>query len=265
MNEANNYSKGICRLSIIPVRALASDQSEQVTQLLFGDHYSITETSENKKWHKIKIHFDDYEGWIDAKQHYSITEDYFEQINNSDYKITLDYTSSILFKKQVINILIGSVLPISTSELFKIEEQLAFNGEAKSLNQKRNYDFLKMVAYRYLNSPYLWGGKTPFGIDCSGFTQQVFKIAGYKLQRDARVQALQGDPITSLDDALPGDLLFFKNKDGRINHVGILLEENEIIHASGSVRIDQIDTQGILDTAVNLYTHHLACIRRIIK
>src|SRR5690606_20867121 len=134
MDDTNSNSKGICRLSVVPVRALASDQSEQVTQLLFGDHYTITETSENKKWHKIKIYYDDYEGWIDAKQHYSINNDYFEQINNSDYKITLDYTSSILFKKQVINILIGSVLPISTSELFKIEEQLAFNGEAKSLN-----------------------------------------------------------------------------------------------------------------------------------
>ncbi len=265
MDESYYNAKGICRLSVVPVRALASDQSEQVTQLLFGDHYTITETTENKKWHKIKIYYDEYEGWIDAKQHYEITEEYFEQINNSDYKITLDYTSSILFKKQVINILIGSVLPISTSEIFKIEEQLAFNGDAKSLNQKRNYEFLRTVAFRYINSPYLWGGKTPFGIDCSGFTQQVFKIAGYKLQRDARLQALQGDPVEALEEAVPGDLLFFKNNNGRVNHVGILLEENEVIHASGRVRVDQIDSKGIVDTSTNLYTHTLSSIRRIIK
>lgn len=265
MDELKSFSKGICRLSIVPVRAQPADQSEQVTQLLFGDHYAIISTAENKKWHKIRIIYDDYEGWIDAKQHYSITEDYFEQINNSDYKITLDYTSSILFKKQVINILIGSVLPISTSELFKIEEQLAFNGEAKSLTQKRNYEFLKTIAMRYINSPYLWGGKTPFGIDCSGFTQQVFKISGYKLQRDARAQALQGDAVEDLTQAIPGDLLFFQNPEGRINHVGILLEENEVIHASGRVRIDQVDSAGILDTSNNLYTHKLASIRRIIK
>src|SRR5690606_13163275 len=265
MDELKNFSKGICRLSIVPVRAQPADQSEQVTQLLFGDHYAVISTAENKKWHKIRIYYDHYEGWIDAKQHYSITEDYFEQINNSDYKITLDYTSSILFKKQVINILIGSVLPISTSEIFKIEEQLAFNGDAKSLNQKRNYEFLRTVAFRFINSPYLWGGKTPFGIDCSGFTQQVFKIAGYKLQRDARLQALQGEPVEALEEAIPGDLLFFKNNNGRVNHVGILLEENEVIHASGRVRVDQIDSKGIVDTSTNLYTHTLSSIRRIIK
>src|SRR5690606_29575416 len=120
MREHDSNSKGVCRLSVIPVRASASDQSEQVTQLLFGDHYTIIEISENKKWYKISIFFDEYEGWIDSKQHYPIPEDYFDQINNSDYKVTLDYTSNILFKKQVIHILIGSVLPIATNELFKI-------------------------------------------------------------------------------------------------------------------------------------------------
>lgn len=257
--------KGICRLSIVPVRAVASDQSEQVTQLLFGDHYTITATSENKKWFRIKIFFDEYEGWIDAKQHYPISEEYFEQINNSDYKITMDYTSSILFKKQLINIVIGSVLPIATNELFKIEEQLAFNGEAKSLNQKREYEFLKLIAYRYINTPYLWGGKSPFGIDCSGFTQQVFKIVGYKLQRDARKQALQGDIVEGLSQALPGDLVFFKNPEGRVNHVGIFLEGNQVIHASGKVRVDKIDEKGIFNAETEKYTHLLATIRRIMR
>lgn len=265
MTAYNTFSKGICRLSIVPVRAIAADQSEQVTQLLFGDHYTITEISENKKWLRIKIYFDEYEGWIDAKQHYPISEEYFEQINNSDYKITLDYTSSILFKKQLINIVIGSVLPIATNELFKMEEQLAFNGEAKSLNLKREYDFLKTIAYRYINSPYLWGGKSPFGIDCSGFTQQVFKIAGYKLQRDARKQVMQGESVEGIERAKPGDLVFFKNTAERVNHVGIFLEGNEVIHASGKVRVDKIDEKGIFNQSEQQYTHELTAIRRILR
>ena len=259
------FSKGVCRLSIVPVRAVASDQSELVTQLLFGDHYTVTAVSENKKWLRIKIYFDDYEGWIDAKQHFPISEDYFEQVNNSDYKITLDFTSSILYKKQMINIVIGSVLPIATNELFKIEEQLAFNGEAKSLNLKRDFDFLKVIAFRYINSPYLWGGKSPFGIDCSGFTQQVFKICGYKLERDARKQVMQGEPVANITHAKPGDLAFFKNKEGRVNHVGIFLGENEVIHASGKVRVDKIDEKGIVDVDSEQYTHQLTAVRRILK
>lgn len=258
-------SKGVCRLSIVPVRAAAADQSEQVTQLLFGDHYTVVEVSESTKWLKIKISFDDYEGWIDAKQHYPVSDEYFDQINNSDYKITLDYTSSILFKKKLINIVIGSVLPIATNELFKIEEQLAFNGEAKSLNQRREYEFLKVIAFRYINSPYLWGGKSPFGIDCSGFTQQVFKIAGYRLQRDAKKQVAQGEGVDSLEQARPGDLMFFKSSEGRITHVGILLDNNEIIHASGQVKVDKVDVNGIYSVNDEVYTHQLAAIRRILK
>src|SRR5690554_2928479 len=258
-------SKGVCRLSVVPVRAEAADQSEQVTQLLFGDHYTIIDVSESGKWLKIKIYFDDYEGWIDAKQHYPVSDEYFEQINNSDYKITLDYTSNILFKKKLINIVIGSVLPIATNELFKMEEQLAFNGESKSLNQRREYDFIKVIAFRYINSPYLWGGKSPFGIDCSGFTQQVFKIGGYRLPRDSKKQADQGEKIEGLDQARPGDLVFFSHPEGRINHVGILLEDNEIIHASGQVRVDKVDDKGIYVEQGAMYTHKLAAVKRIIK
>lgn len=252
-------------MSIVPVRAAAADQSEQVTQLLFGDHYTIIDVSESGKWLKIKIYFDDYEGWIDAKQHYPVSDEYYEQINNSDYKITLDYTSNILFKKKLINIVIGSVLPIATNELFKMEEQLAFNGDAKSLNQRREFDFIKVIAFRYINSPYLWGGKSPFGIDCSGFVQQVFKIAGYRLQRDARKQAVQGEKVDGLEQASPGDLLYFSNNEGRINHVGILLEDNEVIHASGQVKVDKVDEKGIYSENDELYTHQLAAIRRVLK
>lgn len=257
-------SFGICRLSIVPVRGSASDKSEMVTQLLFGDHYTVLGSSEDNKWIKIKMEYDGYEGWIDALQHHEISPEYFHQVNNSDYKISLDLTSSILYRKYPINIVIGSVLPIATNELFKMEEQLAFNGEAKSLSQKREFDFLKAVALKYLNSPYLWGGRTPFGIDCSGFTQMVFKICGYRLLRDASDQSKEGDPV-DYQERSAGDLAFFNNDKGNIIHVGILTNKEEIIHASGKVRVDKLDREGIFNVDLNRHSHYLHSIRRIIK
>ena len=256
---------GISRLSVVPVRATGSDKSEQVTQLLFGDHYTILEISDNTKWLKIKVCYDEYEGWIDVRQHNFISEAYYNQINSSDYKICTDLTSSILYKKHHISIVLGSILPISTSELFKIEEQLAFNGESKSLSQKREYDFLKQIAMKYLNAPYQWGGRSPFGIDCSGFTQNVFRIGGYTLPRDASQQVRKGQMVDGVDKSKPGDLAFFSNKEGAITHVGMLLEGGTIIHASGRVRIDTFDERGILDVDSGILTHTLSAIRRVLK
>ncbi len=255
---------GVCRLSLVPVRAETSHQAEQVTQLLFGDHYEIIDQSSDRKWLKVKIHFDQYEGWIDAKQHHAISKEYYEYLNQAEFKITTDVTSSILYNKSPQIILMGSMIPISSSELFKMEEQFAFNGEAKNLGQKREFDFSKSVAIKYLNSPYLWGGKSSFGIDCSGLVQMVFKICGYRLLRDSWQQANQGKPVKSLDQAKPGDLAFFKNEDEKINHVGILLEDDKIIHASGRVRIDHLNEEGILNMETKIYTHHLSHLRRVL-
>jgi len=146
-----------------------------------------------------------------------------------------------------------------------MEEQFAFNGEAKNLGQKREFEFVRNIAQKYLNVPYLWGGKSPFGIDCSGFTQSVFKICGYRLFRDSGQQAHQGRAIAKLDDALPGDLAFFKNQEGNINHVGILLEGDRIIHASGRVHIDHLNDEGILNLDTKIYTHQLSHIRRVLS
>ena len=256
--------KGVCRLSIVPVRLHASDTSEMVTQLLFGEHYTIIDVAENGKWININIHFDGYTGWIDAGQHYGISDEYFDQINTSDYKICTDISSSILFKKRNIEILMGSILPLSNSELFKIEEQLAFNGESKSLGQRREFDFLKQIAKKYRYAPYLWGGKTPFGIDCSGFTQIVFKICGYKLKRDSKDQALQGLGVEGIADLKPGDLCFF-GQPTQITHVGIYIGDNKIIHAHGFVREDTLTAQGIYNEQLQKLTHQLQIIRRVLK
>ncbi|MCA6075191.1 C40 family peptidase [Fulvivirga sedimenti] len=258
-------TKGICRLALMPVRAAAADTSEQVTQLLFGEHYEILEISKNQKWFRIRINYDGYEGWVDHRQHTTISDAYYDQINISNYKVCLELTTTILYQKQALQILIGSVLPISTNEIFKMEEQLAFNGDAKGLGQRMGYEYLRNVALKYLNSPYMWGGRSPFGIDCSGFTQIIYRIAGYSLLRDASQQATQGREIKNLSEARPGDLAFFKNDSGKIYHVGMIMEDRQIIHASGRVRIDQLDEQGIRVESSGEYTHFLSSIRRILK
>lgn len=255
---------GVCRLSLVSVRKEPADQSEQVTQLLFGDHYTVHERSGNEKWLRIRTFFDQYEGWIDAKQHQSITPEYFNHINHAEFKITTDLTSTLLYNKSPQMVLMGSIIPISSSELFKMEEQFAFNGEAKNTGQRREFEFLRTIALKYLNCPYQWGGKSPFGIDCSGFTQMVFKICGYKLLRDASQQVNQGRSVESVAGCRQGDLAFFHNEQGGVSHTGILLAENKIIHASGKVRIDQFNETGIQHADSRAITHKLSTIRRVI-
>ena len=256
---------GVCRLSIVPVRAEASDKSELTTQLLFGDHYEVVETTKDRKWLKIRINFDQFDGWLDAKQHHAVSHEYYEYLNRAEFKITTDVTASILYNKSPQIILMGSMIPISSSELFKMEEQFAFNGEAKNLGQKREYEYLRSVAVKYLNAPYLWGGKSPFGIDCSGFVQMVFKICGYRLFRDSWQQANQGKSFKDTDQGKPGDLVFFKNPEGKVNHVGIMLDGDRIIHASGKVRFDHLNEEGILNLETKIYSHQFSHIRRILS
>jgi len=255
--------KGICRLSIVPVRTKAAHRSEQATQLLFGDHYEVLEAKAD--WRRIRIHFDGYQGWIHQNQHYPISHEYYEAINHADYKICTDHSANIFFKKDYIHIVLGSVLPITTNELFSMEERLAFTGKAKSMHQKKDFTFMREIAMKYLHAPYLWGGKTPYGTDCSGFVQQVFKICGYPLLRDSPQQALQGKPVKSMAKARPGDLAFFANKASKIEHVGLLLEHNQIIHAHGKVRIDTLDETGICQNDTQEYSHSLSHFRRFIK
>ena len=210
------------------------------------------------------IYADQYEGWIDGNQHSSVTAEFFDYINQAEFKITTDVTSSLLYNKTPVMLLLGSILPISGSELFKMEDQFAFNGESKTIGQKREFEFIRNVAFKYLNAPYMWGGKSPFGIDCSGFSQMVFKIGGYQLQRDAWQQANQGKEVESLDDARAGDLAFFKNEEGRIHHVGLYLGNGKIIHASGRVRVDNLTQEGIMLNETNRRSHLLSHLRRII-
>jgi hypothetical protein len=107
---------GVCRLSVVPVRQEANHRAEQVTQLLFGDHYRVLEKSADRNWMKVRLHFDQYEGWIDGKQHQTITPEYFNHINHAEFKITTDLTSTLLYNKSPEVVFMGSMIPISSSE-----------------------------------------------------------------------------------------------------------------------------------------------------
>ena len=247
---------GICPLSIVPLRAEASDPSEMVTQLLYGDTFEVLE--EQKKWSQIKLEFDGYEGWIDNKQIKFISEEVYKGLKDDKLILSSDLVDFITTsEEQLLCIPLGS----SLNGL----EVLNHKFEGKSISGILNKDQLINTALLYLNAPYLWGGKTPFGIDCSGFTQMVYKINGYTLLRDASEQSGQGTALSFIEESEAGDLAFFDNEEGAIVHVGIIMEDNYIIHAHGKVRVDRLDHTGIFNTELGVHTHKLRVIKRVVS
>ncbi len=246
---------GICNLSVVPLRAEASDVSEMVTQLLYGEHFKILET--RKKWSRIRLAFDNYEGWIDNKQYINIAEEDYSDFEKRELRLSSDLVDFVTDpNNQLFSVCLGS--NVSASEYLK------HHFEGKFVSKTFLKEHLIETALLYLNSPYLWGGKTPFGIDCSGFTQMVYKLNGYSLLRDASQQATQGEALSFIEESEPGDLAFFDNEEGKITHVGIIMKDNYIIHAHGKVRIDRLDHSGIFNYEMRNHTHKLRVIKRII-
>ncbi|ULC60880.1 C40 family peptidase [Flaviramulus sp. BrNp1-15] len=246
---------GICNLSIVPLRNEPTDVSELVSQVLYGEFFKILE--QRKNWSKIRLAFDSYEGWVDNKQYFEITEEQYNNLNKETPKLSLDLVEFIEdSNSQLHPILLGSTL----NGLSILNHK--FDGQ--SINTKNAKDNLLKTAFMYLNAPYLWGGKTSFGIDCSGFTQMVYKLNGYNLLRDASQQATQGEALSFIEESEPGDLAFFDNSEGIITHVGIIMKDNYIIHAHGKVRIDRLDHSGIYNIDKKTHTHKLRVIKKVI-
>lgn len=269
MNGGANYksetpvlSCGISGISVISVRQEPSHKSELVTQILFGEHYKIIE--EKNSWLKIVSGFDEYPGWIPLSQNQEIEEKEYAILHSAILSTAGEMFGLIENDGRFFTIFCGSSLPLVNSGIFSFsQKKYKYHGEVFS-NPRDIRAFLMNVSAGYLNTPYLWGGRTPAGIDCSGFTQILYKLAGLKLKRDASLQAMEGQALSFVEEALPGDLAFFDNEDGEITHVGMILPNNEIIHASGKVRIDNLDHQGIYNKESNRYTHTLRVIRKYI-
>lgn len=253
----------ICPLSIVPVRSSASEKSEMVTQLLFGEMVEILE--KKGSWAKIRCAWDNYLGWVDAKQIKPITPSEFSLFQKKR-TCSLELVQPIIAEDHYLPVVMGSDLPNYDGLRFSFNGNFfSFSGQVITPGQlPRSAEFLLKIARRYLHAPYLWGGRSPLGIDCSGFTQMAYKLIGVNLPRDTYEQVEMGEIIDFIEQTQDGDLAFFENRKGSITHTGIIIHPGQIIHASGKVRVDKIDHFGIFNEETGKYTHKLRVIKRIL-
>lgn len=246
---------GICPLSIVPLRETTSNDSEMVSQVLYGEHFKILE--ERAQWSRIRVAFDNFEAWISNRQLLKIAEETYFQLEETPPKYSADLFDFVTDQNgHLITIPIGASL--NATDLLNHH----FDGHSVS-GEKPKMEIVK-TALLYLNSPYSWGGKSPMGIDCSGLTQMVYKLNAYQLNRNSADQAKQGEALSFIEESEAGDLAFFDDKEGVIDHVGIMMNDNYIIHVDGKVRIDRIDHSGIFNAELKKHTHKLRVIKKII-
>ena len=254
---------GIAAVSMVPCRAEPSDASEMVSQLLFGETFEILKKKE--KWTQIRSSLDGYESWIDPKQYDIIDENAYEALSKLPHTCASDLVQLIKDNEgDMIPIVAGSSLPnYKKGSIAFAGRNFEFDGELCHPEEGDLRTKIKEHALTFRNAPYLWGGRSPFGVDCSGLTQVVFKMVGIAIPRDSSQQAEKGTTLSFVEEAEIGDLAFFDNDEGNIIHVGIIIAPATIIHASGKVRIDKLDHQGIYNVDTKRYTHKLRLLRRL--
>ncbi len=257
--DPQDCTYALAHLGVVPLRAEPNHRSEMVSQVLFGEFMKVLETLED--WSYVQLEQDSYKGWIEKSQILSSTKSDYEKCTTNPKVKVGDMQTMVNINGTSIQLLQGTNLNAFSKGAFMFgNQQIAFSGT--TISGKQNRKKIIEIAFSHLNVPYLWGGKTSFGLDCSGFTQIVYHLSGYTLQRDASLQAKQGELVAFLEQAKIGDLAFFDNEVGYITHVGIVLDNGKIIHAAkGKVRIDRLDQEGIYNVELKKYTHHLRMVR----
>ncbi len=262
---------GICTLASAALRLEAAHHSEMVSQLLFGDTYAVLDTDGD--WVRVCTGDCHYEGWLQKKQHNPIDEEVCLDLQNRPRCCVNTLVLYVKEEKTGVRfpVFCGTRIPRPENGQFRLgNKQFSIDSseylsdiDGNNLVEGRVIRMLQF-AKLYLNAPYLWGGRTPAGIDCSGFVQVAFSSVGIQLPRDASQQVAKGESVDFFDEALPGDVAFFENSKKSIVHTGIICEKGRIIHASGCVRIDTLDNAGIYCCETGLYSHRLRIIKRIV-
>lgn len=248
----------ICIAAAAPVRKEPGHRSEMINQLLFGETMQVLE--EKDEWLRIRSLYDDYEGWLTYHMIAPVDE---KVIAATSPFVTSLLTNPVTTADQLINAPMGAPLTGYDEETRLLwDPQYKYHGTFRDTRKGFDSEVMKKTIQQWLNAPYLWGGKTFMGVDCSGFVQTVFKLLGIKLKRDAWQQQEQGELIAGVANAKEGDLAFFQNGNGRVTHVGIVLENNRIAHSSGKVRIDKLDEEGIVNVQSGIRTHHVHSVKR---
>lgn len=255
---------GICPFSVVPLRSSPAHSSEMISQLLFGELVEVHEIR-GKQWLRVRMITDGSEGWVETAQLQDIPQEDFQRYAQN-FAFSLELVHAAMGPSQFIPITMGARLPNFDGLHFRLGKDLfTFSGQVLGAEEVRpGSDFLIKMARRYLNTPFLWGGRSPFGIDSTGFVQVIFSFAGISLPRTAMGQIELGASVDFPELTQPGDIAFFENKVGKITHAGIVLPDNKIIHAYGCVRTDLLDHFGIYDEERKLYTRRLRLIKRLL-